>query len=140
RLESRRGRLESPLHGGISVRRECPLDASGRRARRGLEARRNHSCDSKRSQGIRHQPALLIPQGQTALPPNAPAGTNVSSFWDTNNVWIPLNNGTVQRVTYNNNLNPWRNQYVPLPWQWFQDASAFKFIAITEKVNLRFNV
>ncbi len=84
--------------------------------------------------------APLIPQGQTALPPNAPAGTNVSSFWDTNNVWIPLNNGQVQRVVYNNNLNPWRNQYVPLPWQWFQDASAFKFIAITEKVNLRFNV
>ena len=84
--------------------------------------------------------APLIPQGQTALPPNAPAGTNVSSFWDTNNVWIPLNNGTVQRVTYNDNLNPWRNQYVPLPWQWFQDASAFKFIAIGERASLRFNV
>jgi hypothetical protein len=84
--------------------------------------------------------APLIPQGQTALPPNAPAGTNVSSFWDTNNVWIPLNNGTVQRVVYNNNLNPWRNQYVPLPWQWFQDASAFKFIRLKERVTLRFNV
>ena len=41
--------------------------------------------------------APLIPWGQTALPPNAPAGTNVSGFWDTNSVWIPLNNGTVQR-------------------------------------------
>ena len=77
--------------------------------------------------------APLIPQGQTALPANAPAGTNVSQFWDTNNVWIPLNNGTVQRVVYNNNLNPWRNQYVPLPWLWFQDASAFKFISIKSR-------
>ena len=53
-------------------------------------------------------------------------------------MWIPLSNSTVQRVVYNINLNPWRNQYVPLPWQCFQDASAFKFIAVTEKVNLRF--
>ena len=46
-----------------------------------------------------YKPAVapLIPWGQTALPPNAPAVTNVSGFWDTNNVWIPLNNGTVQR-------------------------------------------
>jgi hypothetical protein len=84
--------------------------------------------------------APLIPQGQTALPPNAPAGTNVSSFWDTNNVWIPLNNSTVQRVTYNDNLNPWRNQYALLPWLWFQDASAFKFIRFKERATLRFNV
>jgi hypothetical protein len=113
-----------------------------------IPANRINSVDANgRPNGIEGVPsnykpstAPLIPQGQTALPPNAPAGTNVSSFWDTNNVWIPLSNGTVQRVVYNNNLNPWRNQYVPLPWQWFQDASAFKFIAITEKVVLRFNV
>jgi hypothetical protein len=84
--------------------------------------------------------APLIPQGQTALPPNAPVGTNVSSFWDTNTVWIPLNDGTIQRTTFADNLNPLRNQYHLTPWQWGQDASAFKFIGITEKVNLRFNV
>ena len=36
-------------------------------------------------------------------------------FWDTNNVWVPLNNSTVQRVTLgNDNLvtSPWRNQYM----------------------------
>jgi hypothetical protein len=84
--------------------------------------------------------APLIPWGQTALPANAPAGTNVSGFWDTNSVWIPLNNGTVQRTDYNDNLNPWRNQYMLTPWQWFQDASAIKFIQIKEQVVLRFNV
>jgi len=84
--------------------------------------------------------APLIVQGQTTLPANAPAGTNISNFWDTNTVWVPLSNGSVQQVTYNNNLNPLRNQFALAPWQWFQDASAFKFTNITEKVTLRINV
>ena len=44
--------------------------------------------------------APLIPYGQTALPANAPAGTVVSQFWDTNTVWIPLSNGSVQQTIY----------------------------------------
>jgi len=84
--------------------------------------------------------APLIPAGQTALPANAPAGTNVSSFWDTNTVWVPLSNGTVQQTTFNNNLNPWRNQYHVGPWVWGQDLSAVKFVNITEKILFRFNV
>jgi hypothetical protein len=89
-----------------------------------------------------YQPAEtpLIPYGSTALPPNAPAGTNVSTYWDTNNVWIPLQNGTVVRTTYNNGWNPWRNQYMPGVLQWNQDASLFKNIQITERVGLRFQV
>ena len=89
-----------------------------------------------------YKPAVapLIPVGQTALPPNAPAGTNVSSFWDTNTVWIPLSNGTVQQTTFNDNLNPYRNQFKLAPFQWFQDASAFKFVNITERVVFRFAV
>ncbi len=84
--------------------------------------------------------APLIPAGSTALPANAPAGTNVSQFWDTNTVWMPLNNGTVQRTVFNDNMNPFRNQYIPGPRQWFQDASLFKFTKLTEQVTLRFNV
>jgi hypothetical protein len=84
--------------------------------------------------------APLIPAGTTALAPNAPAGTNMQSFWDTNTVWIPLNNGTVQRTTFNDNLHPWRNQFLPGISQWFMDASLFKFTPITEGVVLRFNV
>jgi hypothetical protein len=82
----------------------------------------------------------LIPWGSTALPANAPAGTNVSQFWDTNTVWIPLSNGTVQRSTYDPGLHPWRNQYFPAPLQWFQDASLIKSTRLTEQVTLRFNV
>ena len=83
--------------------------------------------------------APLIPWGATTAP-NMPAGTNISGFWDTNNVWIPLNNGTVQRTTFNDNLHPWRNQFFRAPNQWGVDASLFKFVNITEKVTFRFNV
>lgn len=82
----------------------------------------------------------LIPAGSTALPPNAPGNTIVSQFWDTNTVWIPLKNGTVQRTNFDNGLHPWRNQYIPGPRQWGMDASLFKFINITESVVLRFNI
>jgi hypothetical protein len=84
--------------------------------------------------------APLIPAGSTVLPANAPAGTVVSQFWDTNTVWMPLTNGTVQRTVFNDNMNPFRNQYIPGPRQWFQDASLFKFTKLTEQVTLRFNV
>ncbi|MCZ2079279.1 MAG: TonB-dependent receptor [Bryobacteraceae bacterium] len=81
----------------------------------------------------------LIPWGSTVLPPNAPANTNVASFWDTNTVWIPLENGTVQRTTFNDNLHPWQNQYLPSVRQWGLDASLFKTIAFGEQFRVRFN-
>ena len=84
--------------------------------------------------------APLIPWGTTALPANAPANTVISQFWDTNNVWVPLNNNTVQRLTFNNNLVPWRNQWMRAPNQWFMDASLFKFVNIGERASLRLNI
>jgi hypothetical protein len=81
----------------------------------------------------------LIPYGTTAIPANAPAGTNVATYWDTNTAWIKLSNGTVQRVTYDTGLNPWRNQYLPSVLQWGLDASLFKVFPLTERINLRFN-
>jgi hypothetical protein len=84
--------------------------------------------------------APLIPQGSTALPPNAPVGTDVSQFWDTNTVWIPLKDGTVQRTTYAPGTNPFQNQYVPGVFTWGFDAGLIKNFAITERVNLRFNM
>ena len=81
----------------------------------------------------------LIPYGTTALPANAPASTNISTFWDTNTAWVKLTNGSVQQVTYAPSPNPWQNQHLPSVLQWGLDASVFKAIAITERVNLRFN-
>jgi len=82
----------------------------------------------------------LIPAGATALPANAPAGTDIRSYWDSNTVWIPLSNGTVQRTTFDDGLHPWRNQYLPGVLQWGMDASLFKFVNLTERVVLRFNI
>jgi len=89
-----------------------------------------------------YKPAVtpLIPWGATAMPANAPAGTVVSTYWDTNTVWIPLNTGVIQRTTYNPNLHPWRNQYIGGPRQWGLDASLFKRIRLREGVELRFTV
>lgn len=84
--------------------------------------------------------APLIVAGQTAMPANAPAGTNLVSFWDTNTVWIPLKDGTVQRATFNDGLHPWRQQYLPSSRQWGLDASIFKRVPINERLALRFNV
>ncbi len=80
----------------------------------------------------------MIPWGSTALPANAPANTDVSRYWDTNTVWIPLKNGSVQRTTFNDNLHPWRQQYFDGPRTWGVDASIMKNIPFTETVRLRF--
>jgi hypothetical protein len=86
-----------------------------------------------------YKPAVtpLIPWGTTTLPANAPANTNISQYWDTNNVWIPLKNGTTQIVGYNSGLHPWRNQYLPGVRQWNMDASAFKNVQFGEQLNFR---
>ena len=81
----------------------------------------------------------LIPWGSTTLPPNAPANTNISSYWDTNTIWVPLQNGTIQRTT-TPNLNPWINQYHLGPFLWNQDASLFKTFQIRERYHVRFNI
>jgi hypothetical protein len=81
----------------------------------------------------------VIPAGTTAMPANAPAGTNIVSFWDSNTVWIPLKDGTIQRATYNPNLHPWRQQFFPSSRQWGLTASLFKSIPIGERLKLRLN-
>jgi hypothetical protein len=81
----------------------------------------------------------LIPYGTTALPPNAPANTNVSQYWDTNTVWVPLKNGTVVQTSENTNYNPWQNQFFPGPWTFGLNASLFKVFKMSERVSLRFN-
>jgi hypothetical protein len=84
----------------------------------------------------------LIPWGSTTLPLNAPATTNVSQYWDTNNVWIPMKDGSApQMVGYNPGLHPWRNIGMHgLARTWTTDASLFKSINFTESVNMRLNV
>lgn len=84
-----------------------------------------------------YQPAAapLIVYGQTTAP-NAPAGTNMVGFYNTNTVWVPLKDGTVQRTTWSG-LAPLRQQYFPGIWQWSLDASVFKNIPLGERLRLR---
>jgi hypothetical protein len=81
----------------------------------------------------------LIPYGSTTLPANAPANTNISSYWETQTVWIPLKDGSVVRTTMNTSLPWWMNQYVPAPWAFNLSASLFKTFSLTERAKLRFN-
>jgi hypothetical protein len=73
-----------------------------------------------------YKPAVtpLIPYGT----PGAPTGD-----YDTNVVYIPLANGVTQRVTYDNGLNPFRNQYRIGPFNWIMDSSLRKTFRLTEK-------
>jgi hypothetical protein len=82
----------------------------------------------------------LIPYGTTTVPANAPANTNMSTFWDTNTVWVKLKDGSVVRPSYDTNLHPWMNQNAQAgPWRFSLDASAFKSIRVTEAVGLKLN-
>ncbi len=82
---------------------------------------------------------FLIPWGTTTPPPNFPGGS-LEPFWDTNTVWVPLKNGTVQRVAYDPNLHPLQNQYLPGPMRWSMNASAFKSIQLKEGMFVRVNI
>ncbi len=81
----------------------------------------------------------LIPYGSTTLPPNAPSNTQISTYWETQDVWVKLDNGSAVRTGYNPGLHPWHDQFMSGPWAFNLDASAFKIIAVTEAVNLRLN-
>ena len=87
--------------------------------------------------GIEGLPTNLKP----AVTPLVPYGTPgaVTGDYDTNNVYIVLNNGTRQQVAYNTGLNPFRNQYRLGPFNWVMDSSLRKTFRFTEsgRVNLR---
>jgi hypothetical protein len=94
-----------------------------------------------RPNGVMGVPSTYKPAVEPLLP--WPANPNASdplyNFYGTNTVWVPLQNGSLQRLTYNDNNHPLRNQYLPSVRQWGLDASLFKTIPIGERFNVRFN-
>jgi hypothetical protein len=62
-----------------------------------------------------------------------------SADFDTNIVYIPLTSGSIQRVSKDTSLHPWRNQYLLGPFNWSADASLMKFFNLTERFRLRVN-
>jgi hypothetical protein len=75
-------------------------------------------------------PLTPWPVGGKTTDPNA-------NNYDTNFVNIRLKNGNLQRVTLDNGLNPWRNQYLLGPMNWNLDSSLRKTFRMRESVQLR---
>ncbi len=94
-----------------------------------------------RPNGVMGVPADYKPAGQSInpWPKNPDRNDPLYAYYGSNTVWVPLKDGTLQRVTYDDGLHPWRNQYFPSVRQWGLDASLFKAIPISERCKIRFN-
>jgi hypothetical protein len=79
-----------------------------------------------------------LPVHPTPANGGSPSDPNFQ-FYETNTVFVPLNNGSIQRIAMDTNFHPWRQQYLPGPWGIGLDASLFKNTRLTENVVLRFN-
>jgi hypothetical protein len=95
--------------------------------------------------------AYGIPNGIFGLPSDyKPAATPVNPWpvggkttdpnaadYDTNYVYIKLNNGSLQRVRYDTGLAPLRNQYLLGPFNWNLDSSMRKTFRMGENARLQ---
>jgi len=88
--------------------------------------------------GVMGVPADYKAAAQPLIPHNATG--YAAGDLGTNNVWVTLQNGATQKVSYNDNLHPWRNQFIPSVRQWSVDASAVKNVRIAERLELRLNI
>ena len=102
----------------------------------------NSSNAQGRPNGVMGVPANYRPSSRPVFPTPAngggPSDPNFQ-FYETNTVFVPLRNGTLQRTTLNTNLHPWRNQFLPGPRSWGLDASLFKNVRVNEQFTVRFN-
>jgi hypothetical protein len=109
-----------------------------------IPANRINSTDPRtgRPNGVMGVPENYRPYQSPIIPIPRDGGSSSdpnSGFYDTNTVFVPLNNGTLQRTTYDTGLHPLQNQYFMGPMIWNMAASAFKTIPISESVFLRVN-
>lgn len=81
-----------------------------------------------------HVPLYPTPaNGGSPSDPNYP-------YYESNTVWVPMKDGSLQRTTLNTNLNPWRNQWASGLFSWSQSASLFKVIPVNERVFFRLTI
>jgi hypothetical protein len=93
--------------------------------------------------GVLGVPQGYTPSSQPIIPTPANGGSSADpnfANYETNNVVVPLKNGTNQLVAFDNGLHPWRNQAVQGPWLTNMTASLYKTVPITERINLRLNL
>ncbi|MFB3825320.1 MAG: carboxypeptidase regulatory-like domain-containing protein [Bryobacteraceae bacterium] len=110
-----------------------------------IPANRINSYDPKtgRPNGVMGVPANYVPAARPLNPTPADGGNPADPmypYYDSNSVMVPMKSGAMQRIDYNPNLNPWRNQFVLGPMTWNMSASAFKAIRINERFTLRINM
>jgi hypothetical protein len=110
-----------------------------------IPAHRINSYDpvTGKPNGVMGVPANYKPAWTPLIPMPANGGSSTDplyQFYDSNTVWVPLNNGTVQRTSLNPNLHPWRNQYMLGLYSWDQQASLFKVIPVNERAAFRLNI
>ena len=90
--------------------------------------------------GVSGMPSNYLPSSQPVNPTPANGGDPTFKYYETNNVYVPLKDGTQQLVALDTGLNWYRNQAVKGPWITNVTASVFKSVPITERVNLRVNL
>jgi hypothetical protein len=103
----------------------------------------NSTAANGRPNGVMGVPDSYRPF-QTPIIPTPKDGGSPSDpnfpFYETNTVFVRLNNGINQRVDFNTNLHPLQNQFLLGPSRWSMNASAFKSVQFKENVFLRFNI
>jgi hypothetical protein len=97
------------------------------------------SCVASATACVQGVPSGYVPVVQNIFPAVA-NGSIDANFNNTNNVFVPLKNGTNQLVAYDTGLNPLRNQFVNGPWITNLSASVYKSIPIRERLILRVNL
>ncbi|HET8550433.1 MAG TPA: carboxypeptidase-like regulatory domain-containing protein [Bryobacteraceae bacterium] len=109
-----------------------------------IPANRINSVDAQgKPNGVMGVPSSYKPSHTPLIPIPADGGDRADplfSFYDSNYVWIPLKNGTLQRTTLDTGLHPWRNQYFSGLYEWYQNASLFKIIRVNERAFFRLNI
>ncbi len=108
-----------------------------------IPANRINSTDAQgQPNGVMGVPANYQPSHQPVNPIPANGGSPSDpnyALYETQNTYVRLKDGTLQRIAVDTGLHPWRNQLAPAPWDWGLDASLFKIVPVTERVFLRFN-
>ena len=92
--------------------------------------------------GVMGVPAGYKPFATPLWPTPANGGSPsdpLYAYYDTNTVWVPLKDGTIQRTSLGGFVDPMQNQYVLGPMLWNMSASLFKSVKLTERVMMRIN-
>jgi hypothetical protein len=109
-----------------------------------VPANRINSVDRNgRPNGVMGVPDSYRPFQTPLIPTPANGGSSSDPnfpFYESNTVFVPLRNGTLQRTSLDTNLHPMINQFVLGPMLWSMNASAFKSVQLREGVFLRFNI